>query len=392
MDLKSHPARKVIAVFTDACQPLFAVGGCVRDALVGVQPKDFDFTTPASVDQIRELLEPLGTIVDTGAEFGTIAVVIDGEAFEVTTHRKESYCFDSRKPTVEIVGVSLKEDLARRDLTFNAIALDTCSGELVDPFEGVADLRDRICRTPGDPEVCFDEDPLRIIRVVRFAARFGASIAPETAAAMHAKRSRLFDGTVSVERVESELDKMFVSEDVTSAALKLIVEFDLSDSVFGVGIDVEALLAGSTLVGRMEVRAAAVRQLPVSDRKAFLEGRKLSKQTVAVAVEAAAIADQLSAGPLSDVVALKICRAAKHAASPAVGFCLVGCGAGFEEFMRVFATEITQKLPISGTDLTDRGLSGRDVGKALKAVEVKFCESKGKLSAAAAFNVARAVT
>jgi tRNA nucleotidyltransferase/poly(A) polymerase len=389
MDSGSSSVREVIAAFTDACLSLFAVGGCVRDALVGVQPKDFDFTTPASVDQIREILEPLGTIIDTGAEFGTIAVIIDGETIEVTTHRKESYCFDSRKPAVEIVGVSLEEDLARRDLTFNAIAINTCSGELVDPFEGVADLRDRICRTPGDPEVCFDEDPLRIIRVLRFAARFGATIAPETAAAMRLKRSRLLDGTVSVERVESELDKMFVDEDLTSAALQLIVEFDLGAAAFGAGIDVKALLDGPTLAGRMEVRAAAVRQLPVSDRKAFLERRKLSKQTVAVAVEAAAIADRLSAGPLSDVVALKICRAAKHAASPAIGFCLVGSGAGFEEFLRVFGDVITQVLPICGTDLTASGLSGPDVGTALKAVEVEFCERKGKLTAEAAFAAAR---
>ena len=389
MDFKSRPARRVIDAFTDAGLKLFWVGGPVRDALLGEEPNDFDLTTPATVDQIRGLLEPLGTIVDIGADFGTIAVSIDGEDIEVTTHRKESYSFDSRKPAVETEGVSLEEDLARRDLTFNAIAINTCSGELVDPFEGVADLRDRICRTPGDPEVCFDEDPLRIIRVVRFAARFGATIAPETAAAMHAKRSRLLDGTVSVERVESEMDKMLVDAKMTSAALQLIVEFDLGAAAFGAGIDVEALLDGPTLAGRMEVRAAAVRQLPVSDRKAFLERRKLSKQTVAVAVEAAAIADRLSAGPLSDVVALKICRAAKHAASPAIGFCLVGSGAGFEEFLRVFGDVITQELPICGTDLTASGLSGPDVGTALKAVEAEFCERKGKLTAEAAFAAAR---
>ncbi len=198
---------------TAAGYSLYLVGGAVRDSLLDLGGKggdDIDCTTDARPEQILSVVEPVAsTTWTTGQAFGTIGCVISGQAYEVTTYRADSYEPNSRKPIVEF-GTNIEDDLFRRDFTVNAIACDIGSGELVDPCGGQADLRDKVLRTPLEPEVSFADDPLRMLRAARFAARYELTPSVELVAAATEMRDRL--SIVSAERVFAELDKLMKLE------------------------------------------------------------------------------------------------------------------------------------------------------------------------------------
>ena len=214
--------------FSSAGKSLYLVGGSVRDALfpAGAAAKpDFDLTTDARPPQIEELVRGWADDIWTqGARFGTIGCRKDGDVFEITTHRAEVYVPESRKPEVSF-GDDIAEDLSRRDFTINALALRLPDMELVDPFDGLGDLASGRLRTPLDPEVSFGDDPLRMLRAARFAARF--SLKPDEAleAAIEKMHDRL--AIVSRERIRDELDKI-VMVDVPSEALWFIVRTGLA--------------------------------------------------------------------------------------------------------------------------------------------------------------------
>ena len=172
-------------LFAQAAHELALVGGPVRDVfLAGQQPQDTDLTTDAVPEQVLEIIQRWADKVWTvGIDFGTIGLRKGDEIFEITTYRSESYQARSRKPDVRY-GTSLVADLERRDFTINAMAARLPSFELVDPFGGLAALAERVIRTPGRPEDSFGDDPLRILRAARFAARLGFTVAPEVQAAM----------------------------------------------------------------------------------------------------------------------------------------------------------------------------------------------------------------
>ena len=169
--------------FRAAGHTLYLVGGSVRDAIVagdrpagGAEPtdtpSDLDFTTDARPDDIESVVAGWADAVWTqGKRFGTIGCTDGGRVYEITTHRAEAYHPDSRKPAVAF-GDRVEDDLSRRDFTINAMALRLPEMELIDPFEGLADLAARRLRTPLDPEVSFGDDPLRMLRAARFIARF----------------------------------------------------------------------------------------------------------------------------------------------------------------------------------------------------------------------------
>src|SRR5262249_52699821 len=159
------------------------VGGTVRDELLGRRSPDLDFTTDAPPDQTRRILSGVEpeNIYAVGEKFGTICATIAGGTLEFTTYRGERYNPKSRKPEVTF-GVSLQDDRARRDVTITAMARHRVSGEIVDPFGGRGDLEDRLIRAVGDPPARFAEDPLRLLRAVRFATTLEFEIEPATAA------------------------------------------------------------------------------------------------------------------------------------------------------------------------------------------------------------------
>ena len=199
--------------FESAGYRFFLVGGVVRDYFLGRSSvgQDLDATTDARPDAIRGLVAELADDVWLqGERFGTIGCVIAGQSYEITTHRAESYQPDSRQPTV-VFGDDIVEDLARRDFTVNAMAIDMADHSLVDPFGGRADLDAKVLRTPLEPEVSLSEDPLRMLRAARFCASCQLSAAPELVSAMTAEAGRL--EIVSVERIRDELQKLLLLND-----------------------------------------------------------------------------------------------------------------------------------------------------------------------------------
>jgi len=176
-------------------------GGCVRDSLLGRRPSDWDIASSASPEEVLALFP---RCVPTGIKHGTITVLSGGGSVEVTAFRAEGGYSDHRRPDSVSFGCPLEADLARRDLTANAMAMDA-AGEITDPFGGRDDLRRRLLRCVGEPERRFDEDALRMLRTVRFSAQLGFEIEPRTLEAIRAL-AHLASG-LSAERVRDELLK-----------------------------------------------------------------------------------------------------------------------------------------------------------------------------------------
>ena len=182
----------------------YVVGGCVRDSLLGLTPHDWDLCTSALPQQVMELFGAQRCI-PTGLQHGTVTVKQSGALYEITTFRTEGTYTDGRHPDEVHFVPDVREDLARRDFTINAMAYNE-KGGLVDPFGGQADLQSGIVRAVGVPRQRFTEDALRILRLYRFAARFGFAIDPPTAQAAQELCAHL--DCVSVERIEEELAKL----------------------------------------------------------------------------------------------------------------------------------------------------------------------------------------
>lgn len=214
-----EPFAALFDIFENAGFQLYAVGGCVRDWCLGKMPKDVDFTTDATPAETSRILADHGMkVIPVGEAFGTIATLIGRESYEITSFRvKESYTKGSRHPVVRY-GHSLEQDLERRDLTINAMAVDR-HGNLKDPFDGAGDLENGLLRVPHSSEErsveIFTDDPLRILRLARFLARLGFAVAPEATVA--AKRCAGDVLLVSHERWFAELDGLLRAPHVTQA-------------------------------------------------------------------------------------------------------------------------------------------------------------------------------
>ena len=183
----------------------YAVGGCVRDSILGREPNDWDITTSASPEEVKALFR---RTIDTGIEHGTITIMVDKEGYEVTTYRIDGKYEDGRHPTEVTFTRELKEDLLRRDFTINAMAYNDEEG-LVDIFGGVEDIRNKIIRCVGDPVARFSEDALRLMRAIRFAAQLGYTIEENTREAIRVIAPNL--AKISAERIQAELVKIMVS-------------------------------------------------------------------------------------------------------------------------------------------------------------------------------------
>jgi poly(A) polymerase len=207
---------------------LALVGGPVRDVLRGERPSDFDLTTDATPDQVlaitRDWADKTWTV---GIAFGTVGLRKGDAIFEVTTYRSEQYDRTSRRPDVQY-GKSLEEDLSRRDFTVNAMAARLPDYGFTDPFGGFDGLKDKVLRTPGAPEQSFGDDPLRILRAARFAAKLGFAVAPEVRTAMTEQAERL--EIVSAERITAELTKLMLTPD-PAVGVDVLVQTGVADQV-----------------------------------------------------------------------------------------------------------------------------------------------------------------
>jgi poly(A) polymerase len=220
--------------FARADKRIYLVGGSVRDALLagsgtGALPEDrefdFDLTTDARPEEIEKLVSGWADVVWTqGARFGTIGCSAHGRRYEITTHRAEVYRPESRKPEVTFDD-DIETDLSRRDFTVNAMALSLPDFQLLDPFNGLKDLAAGVLRTPLEPDVSFEDDPLRMLRAARFTAGYG--LTPETELVEAVRRGHHRLAIVSAERIQGELDRLMMVEK-PSIGLWFVVETGLA--------------------------------------------------------------------------------------------------------------------------------------------------------------------
>jgi poly(A) polymerase len=214
--------RDVYEAVAEVISPVYLVGGSVRDALMGRDCGDYDFTTPLDPDTIEARVRQAGRRPYlVGKKFGTVAFKVDGQTVEVTTFRTETYAEHTRKPDVEFVS-ELAADLSRRDFTVNAMAQQ--GDDVTDLFGGRADMEAGVIRAVGDPRERFAEDPLRMLRAARFSAQLGFAVEPATVAAMRRLAHRIL--LVARERWVAELDKLLVGPNA-AAALRLLADTDL---------------------------------------------------------------------------------------------------------------------------------------------------------------------
>ncbi|MFN2614986.1 MAG: CCA tRNA nucleotidyltransferase [Actinomycetota bacterium] len=205
-----HVVEELAERFARADRQIYLVGGSVRDALIGrVHDQDYDFATDADPDEILAIVAGWheGTWLQ-GVEFGTVGVQRDGIRLEITRFRAERYDPESRHPDVVAVR-TIEDDLARRDFTVNAMAVQLPARRFIDPYGGLKDLAGRELRTPGTPEDSFSDDPLRMLRAARFVAQLDMTLHASVAVAMRAMRDRLT--IVSAERIRDEMTKLLAA-------------------------------------------------------------------------------------------------------------------------------------------------------------------------------------
>ncbi len=202
------PVERALFLLENAGYEAYLVGGCVRDMLRGAAPHDFDMATAARPEEMLAVFREYRTI-ETGIRHGTVTVLIEGMPLEITTYRTEGAYTDHRRPDSVSFSRSVHEDLARRDFTVNAMAYHPERG-VFDPFGGRADLAAGIIRAVGDPYVRFEEDALRILRALRFSARFGFRVEAATAAAARKNAGTL--EAIAKERIREELYGILAAE------------------------------------------------------------------------------------------------------------------------------------------------------------------------------------
>jgi poly(A) polymerase len=239
--LSDRALRRLGHAFASAGYELYAVGGCVRDLVLGRPTTDYDFTTDALPEVSKRLLAALRpeALYAVGEKFGTIGAVVDGHRIEVTTFRGDAYTAEGKRHPTVTFGVGLVEDLARRDFTINAMALGLSGSpaeapgdrrpvlapeQLIDPFHGRDDLAAGVVRAVGEPAARFREDPLRLLRAVRFATVLGFKIAPETERAIRTEAARLAE--ISQERIAEEMNKLLLA-DKPSRGVRMLVDLGL---------------------------------------------------------------------------------------------------------------------------------------------------------------------
>jgi poly(A) polymerase len=212
--------------FAAAGHELHLVGGSVRDALLGHLGDDLDFCTDARPDQTLDVVKGWADAIwETGREFGTIGVAKNALRLEITTFRAEAYDGVTRNPAVEY-GDNLLDDLRRRDFTINAMAVSVPGHDFTDPFGGLTDLAARVIRTPAEPALSFGDDPLRMLRAARFAAKLRFTVDEPVVAAMTGMAADL--GRITAERIRDEFTKLLCGADPV-AGLRLLVDTRLAD-------------------------------------------------------------------------------------------------------------------------------------------------------------------
>ena len=211
--------RIIIGELNEHGYEAYLVGGCVRDAILNKVPKDWDITTNATPDEVIKIFSPKYKVLEVGKKYGTVAVVIDSNQYEITTYRVDGEYSDNRKPNNVEYTSDIVEDLKRRDFTMNAIAINPNPPlKIIDPFNGIDDIYNRTIRCVGNANERFEEDALRILRALRFSAKYGFDIESDTAIALTNNRYLLKN--ISAERINAELCKILMSDNCGNKVLR----------------------------------------------------------------------------------------------------------------------------------------------------------------------------
>ena len=349
-------ARTILSVLRANGFHGYVVGGCVRDACMGLPPHDFDVATDASPQQVQESFRDC-RVLETGIRHGTVTVLIDREPFEVTTLRIDGDYSDHRHPNDVTFTTRIEEDLARRDFTVNAMAYD---GEtLVDPFGGQADAANRLLRCVGDPDRRFQEDGLRILRALRFSAVLDFAIEPATAEAVHRNRELL--RKIAVERLYAELRKLLPGVNAPA----VLREYEDVLRTFLPELSVTGLRAIANTRADFLLRLALL--LADTDAEAALRALHADGKTIRAvcALQAADLADGRHL--LASLPPDQACRRIEFAA--ALGE--IGAeeaAARQAELQRILADKpclTLRDLAVNGSDLQALGMRGAQIGRTL---------------------------
>ena len=352
-------AQTVLSVLRENGYRGYVVGGCVRDACMGLVPHDFDIATDASPAEVQQAFRAY-RVLETGIRHGTVTVLIGHEPFEVTTFRIDGDYADHRHPTDVTFTARVEDDLARRDFTVNAMAYD---GEtLVDPFGGQADAASRVLRCVGDANRRFQEDGLRILRALRFSAVLNFAIEPATAAAVHSNRELLRE--IAVERLYAEMRKLLSGVNAPG----VLAEFTDVIRVFLP----ELSDAGVQAIGRSgcDVLLREALLLEGADAESALRRLHADNKTIRAVCA-------LHGTPLSDsrhlLASLPPEQARRRIAyAAALGEIDADEAADrLEALQRVLAENpclTLRDLAVNGSDLAALGLSGAGIGRALNAL------------------------
>ena len=374
-------AAAVIEALEKNGHEAFAVGGCIRDTLLGRTPNDWDVTTSARPDEVRRLFSFLYgfSAIPTGIAHGTVTVLSEGKPVEVTTYRIDGEYTDHRRPDSVEFCKDLESDLSRRDFTVNAMAFSGSVG-LVDPFGGADDLKGRIIRCVGDPKRRFSEDALRILRAVRFASVLGFDVESKTAEAALGMRGEL--SLVSRERVCSELSKLICGVKAAEVADKF---FPIIEEILpNLRVIDRCLLTDSLEKLKGEhlplMLSALLTECDADEARAMLRELRFDKKTCS---RASLILENRGFVPDSKAAVKRLCRnigteAAEDvirlgiARSEIAAFALCY----LEEIRLLNECVSIPQLLVDGGDIRSLGADGRTVGQILDYILDKVIEGE----------------
>jgi poly(A) polymerase len=384
-------ANEVAAKLRAAGYEAYLAGGCVRDVLRGVPPKDYDIATNARPDEVSRLFK---RTVLVGAAFGVVRVVLGkGLEYEVATYRADGVYSDGRRPDEVVYSKSKEEDVRRRDFTINALLMDPATDEVIDLVGGREDLDKRIIRAVGDPAKRFGEDRLRMLRAVRFAARLGFDIEERTFAEIVRHASAI--AVVSIERIVAELKGIWMSPDPArgfdllgeTGLLARVIPFWKSEAPYPIererlervrnaeGPDEDrALLAWAALIDLLE--------LPRNEREAQLRDLKLSTNEIRAVLRLVDARDVLivpKSRPLAERV--KLASDPRRALFLSFAQVLTGDSDAVRILRDTIADVDTRPLPplnlVTGEDLKQLGYAqGPRFKEILSAVETEILERR----------------
>jgi tRNA nucleotidyltransferase/poly(A) polymerase len=347
--------QQIQQVFKKNGYKLYVVGGAVRDALLGKNPKDYDLATDAVPDKVEEMMAKANLrTLPTGKAFGVINVFTDQGEYEIATFRED--LSGGRRPDA-VSFTNIEGDVKRRDLTINALFYDIETKEIVDLVGGVNDLKNGVVRTVGSPEDRFGEDRLRILRAIRFAGRFGSQLDPATDAAL--KKDASLKG-ISGERIRDEFLKGIASAKSVKNFLKMIDGYGLFDWVFnGLAVDKDFVENNDPMV----VIATILKRNNIESLRKELNNLKYS------ADEVKAISFLIGLVKLSPETAVLLKRAQKNAGVTPEQMKTFGKIVGLDS--KLLDAFIQFQLSVSGPELMDKMnlKPGPELGQAIQKVE-----------------------